>query len=162
MTHTAASKPTVTPAPVRKSIIVKAEAVRAFEVFTAGMGRWWPGSHSIGSSPMKAAVIEPRVGGRWFERGEDGSECDWGRVLAWEPPSRVVLAWQIDAAWRFDPTLVTEVEVRFIPEGNATRVELEHRDIERFGDQAEAARGALDSPGGWSGLLERFAAAVAE
>jgi uncharacterized protein YndB with AHSA1/START domain len=73
----------------------------------------------------------------------------------------VVLAWQIDAGWHFDPALVTEVEVRFIPEGNATQVELEHRNLERFSDQSEAARAALDSPGGWGSLLERFAAAVA-
>ena len=104
--------------------------------------------------------MEPRVGGRWFERGEDGSECEWGRVLAWEPPARLVLAWQVDAQWRFDPDFITEVEVRFIPEGDATRVELEHRNIERFGAQAEATRSALDSPDGWSGLLERFAASL--
>jgi uncharacterized protein YndB with AHSA1/START domain len=101
------------------------------------------------------------VGGRWFERGEDGSECDWGKVLAWEPPDRIVLAWQIDAQWRFDVNLVTEVEVRFIPEGQTTRVELEHRNIERLGAQADEARAALDSSGGWSGLLERYAASVA-
>jgi uncharacterized protein YndB with AHSA1/START domain len=150
----------IAPAPVRKSILVLAERVRAFDVFTAGLGRWWPATHSIGSSPLKEAIMEPRAGGRWFERGEDGSECDWGRVLVWEPPSRVVLAWQIDAQWRFDPNLVTEVEVTFTPEGDATRVELEHRNIERFGDQADAARAALDSPGGWGGLLERFAAVL--
>jgi uncharacterized protein YndB with AHSA1/START domain len=113
------------------------------------MTRWWSGSHSIGSSPLKEAVVEPRLGGRWFERGQDGSECEWGRVLAWEPPGRIVLAWQIDAQWRFDSAPVTEVEVRFIPEGNGTRVELEHRNVERLGDQADAARAALDSPGGW-------------
>jgi uncharacterized protein YndB with AHSA1/START domain len=109
---------------------------------------------------MKAAIIEPQVGGRWFERGEDGSECEWGHVLAWEPPARLVLAWQIDSQWRFDPTLLTEVEVRFIPDGDGTRVELEHRNIEHFGNQAEAARVALDSPMGWSGLLESYAASA--
>jgi uncharacterized protein YndB with AHSA1/START domain len=157
----AASSLAITPAPVRKSIRVKASPERAFEVFTAGMGRWWPASHHIGASPLKDAVIEPREGGRWYERGEDGTECDWGRVLAWEPPSRVLLAWQLDGQWRFDPNLVTELEVRFIPDGEATRVELEHRNIERFGDQAESTRAALDSPGGWSGILEGFAAAAA-
>jgi uncharacterized protein YndB with AHSA1/START domain len=152
----------IVPAPVRKSILVKAEPARAFEVFTAGISRWWPGSHSIGTSPQKEVVMEPKVGGRWFERGEDGSECQWGQVLAWEPPSRVVLAWQIDAQWRFDPHLVTEVEVRFIPEGQATRVELEHRNLERYGVQSEAVRATYDSPGGWSGLLEGFARLAAE
>ena len=156
-----APAPSFTPAPVRKSVVVKAPPARAFEVFTAGMGRWWPASHSIGASSLREVGMEPRAGGRWFERGEDGSECDWGRVLAWEPPTRLLLAWQIDAAWRHDPALVTEVEIRFAPEGEGTtRVELEHRDIERFGTGAEATRAALDSPGGWSGLLDAFAASA--
>jgi uncharacterized protein YndB with AHSA1/START domain len=139
---------------------VKAGVEAAFDVFTAGMSRWWASSHSINpsKSPLKEAIIEPRVGGRWYEKGEDGSECDWGRVLAWEPPTRLVLAWQINGQWRFDPNLLTEVEVTFAAEGaSVTRVELEHRDIERFGEAAEAVRNAFDSPGGWSGLLERFA-----
>jgi uncharacterized protein YndB with AHSA1/START domain len=157
----AASKPSITPAPVRKSIRVNASPERAFDVFTAGMGRWWPATHHIGASPLKDAVIEPREGGRWFERCEDGSECDWGRVLAWEPPSRVVLAWQLNAQWQFDPNLVTELEIRFVPDGEATRVELEHRNLERFGDMAEQTRAALDSPGGWGGILEGFAATAA-
>lgn len=152
---------TISPAPVRKSLRVAAPPDRAFEVFTAGLSRWWPATHSIGKAPLAAAVMEPRAGGRWFERGADGSECDWGRVLVWEPPSRLVLAWQIDAAWRFDPDLVTEVEVRFIPEGDGTRVELEHRHLERMGETAEAARAALDSPGGWGGLLEGYAGVAA-
>src|SRR5215217_2296890 len=119
---------TAGPAPVRKSLRVNASPARAFEVFTGGMGRCWPGNHSIGKSALRDAVVEPRAGGRWFERGEDGSECEWGRVLAWEQPSRLVLAWQIDAQWRFDPSFVTEVEIRFIPDGDGTRLELEHRD----------------------------------
>jgi uncharacterized protein YndB with AHSA1/START domain len=153
---------TIVPAPVRTSIRVDTHPARAFDVFAASMGQWWLPSNSINASPLKDVVIEPRVGGRWYERGEDGSECDWGRVLAWEPPARLVLAWQIDGQWRFNPDLVTEVEVRFIPDGeHATRVELEHRNIERFGNQADAIRAAFDSPKGWSGLLERFAAATA-
>jgi uncharacterized protein YndB with AHSA1/START domain len=149
---------TVHPAPVRKSILVRATPDRAFAVFTASMGRWWIKTHSIGASPQQDVIIEPVVGGRWFERGEDGSEAQWGHVLAWEPPSRLVLAWQLDARWRFDPALVTELEVRFEAEGTAaTRVLLEHRNLERMGETAEAARQALDSPGGWSGLLDKFA-----
>jgi uncharacterized protein YndB with AHSA1/START domain len=154
---------TITPAPVRKAVQVRAAPARAFEVFTTGIARWWPATHKIGQAPLREAVLEPRAGGRWFERGEDGSECDWGRVLVWEPPAHLVLAWQIDAQWRFDPDLVTEVEVRFLPDGpGATRVELEHRHLERLGAGADAARAALDSPGGWGGLLEGFAAAAAE
>ena len=121
----------IAPAPVRKTLQVKASQARAFEVFTAGFARWWPASHSIGKSPLKDAIMEPQVGGRWYERGEDGSECDWGRVLAWEPPARLVLSWQLSAQWKFDPDLRTEVEVRFIPEGDRlTRVEFEHRGLE--------------------------------
>lgn len=112
---------------------------------------------------MREAIIEPRVGGRWYERGEDGSECDWGKVLAWEPPSRLLLAWQLDARFRYDAAVATEVEVRFIADGpNATRVELEHRCLERLGKEAEALREKVASPGGWPLLLERFAAVTAE
>lgn len=154
---------TITPAPVRKSIRVAATPERAFAVFTRNMTRWWPVTHSIGTSPLKEAIIEPQEGGRWYERGEDGSECQWGRVLVWDPPARLVLAWQIDGQWRFDPDLVTEVDVRFIPDGaDGTRVELEHRNIDRFGAHSEATRGAFDSPQGWSGILENFAGVVAE
>lgn len=141
---------------------VNAAPARAFEVFTAGLARWWPRSHTISAVAQKEAVIEPRVGGRWFERGEDGSECDWGSVLVWEPPDRVVLGWQLNPDFKFDPHVVTEVEVRFIAEGtNATRVELEHRHLERFGDQGEALREKVGSPNGWGKLLEAFAAAAA-
>jgi uncharacterized protein YndB with AHSA1/START domain len=151
----------ITPAPVRRTLTVKAGAERAFEVFTAGFGRWWPVSHSIGDTPFKTVVLEPDVGGRWYEVGQDGAECDWGKVLVWEPPSRLVLAWQIDADFRYDPTLVTEVEVRFTPEGpKATRVDFEHRLLERLGDRAAALREAIDSPGGWGALLALFAAAA--
>lgn len=148
---------TIVPAPVRKSIHVKVTPAKAFDVFTAGMGRWWLKSHSINASPTRDIVMEPRAGGRWYEIGEDGSECPWGQVLAWEPPSRLLLAWQVGGAWTFDPNLITEVEVRFLPERSGTRVELEHRNLERFGDQAEAVRATFESPGGWSGLLESFA-----
>jgi len=149
------------PAPVRRSVTVKAPQHKAFEVFTSGFGRWWPASHSIGSSPLRSAVIEPREGGRWYETGEDGSECEWGEVLAWEPPSRVLLAWRIGMDWKYDPDLHTEVEVRFVSvTSDSTRVELEHRLLENFGGEAEAARGTFDSEGGWVGLLRNYAEMV--
>ena len=150
---------TITPAPVRKTLMVKASAARAFEVFTEGFGRWWPATHSIGAAPQKAVVLEPGVGGRWYEIGEDGSQCDWGRVLSWEPPSRLVLAWQIGPDFRFDPDLVTEVEVRFFDEGpQTTRVEFEHRHLERMGERAASARESLN--GGWAGLLDLYVGAA--
>jgi uncharacterized protein YndB with AHSA1/START domain len=151
-------------APVRKVVRVNAGIEVAFDVFTAGMSRWWAPTHSINpsKSPLKQAIVEPRAGGRWYEKGEDGSECDWGRVLAWEPPTRLLLGWQIDAGWRFNPELLSEVEVTFAAEGvDVTRVELEHRDIERFGEAAESVRQAFDSPGGWAGLLASYAKAAA-
>ena len=111
---------TIAVAPVRKSVRVKAAPARAFEIFTAGMKRWWLPAYSINkSSPIADIVVEPRRGGRWFERGQDGSECQWGKVLAWEPPGRLLLTWQITPQWQFDANLVTELEVRFVPDGGA-------------------------------------------
>jgi uncharacterized protein YndB with AHSA1/START domain len=154
---------TIRPAPVRRSVRVAAPQDRAFEVFTAGIGRWWPKSHHIGAAEPETVLIEPRVGGRWFERGVDGVECDVGKVLVWDPPARLVLGWQLSADFRFDPELITEVEVNFIPEGEAaTRVELEHRDLERFGDRAGAVRQSIDAPNGWAGLLQLFAQSAAQ
>lgn len=149
----------ISPAPVRKSIVVKAGIDKAFAVFTGSMGRWWPKSHSINRATEQVEVLlEPRVQGRWYERGADGSECQWGHVIAWEPPGRVLLAWQIGANWTFDPTFLTEVEIRFTPEGtDATRIDLEHRNLERFGDKAAEQRTAFDSEGGWMGILKVYA-----
>ena len=147
----------IKPALVRKSIAVKASRERAFEVFTTRMGRWWRKDHTLLKSPQADVVLEKRVGGRWYERGEDGSECQWGRVLAWEPPDRILLTWQIDGDWKYDPDFSTEVEVRFIAEGPlTTRVDLEHRLLERYGEKAETVRAALDSADGWTGGLRAF------
>jgi uncharacterized protein YndB with AHSA1/START domain len=150
--------PTIAPAPIRKHVRVKAAPARAFEIFTAGMSSWWLKTHTINAtkSPIKDIVIEPRAGGRWFERGEDGSECQWGKVLAWEPPTRLLLAWQINAQWQFDAALLTEVEISFASDGTGTLVTLEHRHLERLGDGADALRQAFE--GGWMNLLEQFAA----
>ena len=145
---------TITVAPVRKSVSVKATPERAFEIFTAGMSRWWSRQYSINKSPIKDIVVEPKAGGRWFERGEDGSECQWGKVLSWEPPSRLLLAWQITPSFSYDPDLVTEVEVRFIAEASGTRVELEHR-LDGYDTAAKDMFKVFD--GGWQGLLESFA-----
>lgn len=145
-------------APVRKSVRVNASAERAFDVFANGFDRWWPRSYHIGQIPVKEFVLEPFTGGRWYERREDGSECQWGKVLGWEPPSRLVLAWQLDPKFAYDPMLVTTVEVRFVAESaDVTRVELEHRDIERMGDEAQPLRDKFDSPEGWGAVVEAFA-----
>lgn len=149
--------------PVLRRIEVQASPARAFDVFAAGIGRWWLATHSIiaSKSPQVAVVIEPSAGGRWYERGADGSESDWGRVRVWEPPRRLVLAWMLDANWAFDPAHVTEVEVRFEPrQGGGTAVSLEHRGLERYGADAAAVRQSLGSAGGWQGLLERYAAQI--
>jgi uncharacterized protein YndB with AHSA1/START domain len=148
---------------VRQSVVVDAPQERAFTVFTRDMTSWWPmDAYSIAPGPMAEAVIEPREGGRWFERSEDGSECDWGRVLAWDPPKRVVLAWQISPQWQYDAALHTEIEVRFIAEDERrTRVELEHRKLENYGELAEQMRAILGSDDGWGSLLRRFSESAA-
>jgi uncharacterized protein YndB with AHSA1/START domain len=148
---------------VRKVVSVQAPPAVAWRVFTEKMGTWWPlATHKIGKAKAVDAVIEPRVGGRWYERGDDGSTCDWGRVLSWEPHTRLVLSWEISADWQHDPNLKTEVEVRFIAEGkDHTRVELEHRHLDRYGTRRDEMRGIFDSEGGWSGLLASFAHAAA-
>lgn len=151
----------IRPAPVRKSIEVAVGRDRAFEVFTARIGRWWPRKKSIGASPQADVVLEPRAGGRWYERGEDGSETPWGEVLAFEPPARLLLAWRINAQWTYDPSCETEVEVLFREAGpGRTRVELEHRKLEAFGDRAEAMRTMFDGLDAWVGVLGAYAAEV--
>ena len=150
----------IRPAPVRKTIFVEASPEHAFDTFTAGIGRWWPKSHHIGKAELDRPVIEPREGGRWYEIDVDGSQCELGKVLVWNPPARLVIIWQLTAEFQFDPDLETEVDVRFTPEGSGTRVDLEHRYIERLGETADKLREAVDAPGGWSGLLELYAEAA--
>lgn len=149
----------IRPAPVNRSVVVKADVERSFVAFTGRMGRWWPRSHSIGSKPMEDVIVEPRAGGRWYERSTDGAECEWGKVLVWDPPGRLILAWQLDANWKYDPALVMEVEIKFTAlEGGSTRVDLEHRNLERYGDKAAAVRDAVGSDRGWLGILRSFVA----
>jgi uncharacterized protein YndB with AHSA1/START domain len=144
---------------IRRSIAVPAPPERAFEVFTSGMTGWWPAAHHIGSAPIAEVIIEPFAGGRWYTRHEDGSETSTGFVVAWEPPSRLVITWQISADWRYDPALITTVEVLFAAEGAGTRVSLEHRDLERFGPEAERMRVTFNEPGAWTATLEAYAGA---
>jgi uncharacterized protein YndB with AHSA1/START domain len=114
--------------------------------------------YKIGTANAVDAIIEPRVGGRWYERGEDGSTCDWGSVLAWEPITRLVLYYDIDANFQYDPQLKTEIEVRFVAEDDgSTRVELEHRRLDRYGDRRAEMRDIFDKKGDWGLLLASFA-----
>jgi uncharacterized protein YndB with AHSA1/START domain len=150
--------------PVRTSILVEAPQERAFEVFTADMASWWPADKHVLEGELAGMVFEPRVGGRIYDRAVDGSECSWARVLAYEPPSRVVFSWDIDLRWQIetDPERASEVEVRFIAETDTrTRVELEHRALDRHGDGWESMRDAVGSPNGWGDGLRAFAAYLA-
>jgi uncharacterized protein YndB with AHSA1/START domain len=146
------------PISLRKAIRVNVPPAVAWRVFTERIGEWWPlTTHKIGEAKAIDAVIEPFAGGRWYERGDDGSTCDWGRVLAWEPHTRLELSWEVSADWKHDPNLQTEVEVRFIAESDGgTQVELEHRYLDRYAERREQMRTIFDSEGGWSGLLEAY------
>jgi uncharacterized protein YndB with AHSA1/START domain len=150
------------PNSVKKAIDVKAAQDIAWRVFTEQMGKWWPLSYyKIGKANAIDAVIEPFQGGRWYECGEDGSTCDWGTVLVWEPYSRLVLSWDISADFQYDPNLKTELELRFIPDGqNGTRVELEHRHLDRYGARRDEMRRIYDTEGDWGRLLGSFARAA--
>ncbi|GAA4903063.1 uncharacterized protein YndB with AHSA1/START domain [Stackebrandtia albiflava] len=142
---------------VRRSVRVPCEPAKAFALFTERMADFWPRDHSIGDSPQAAVVVEPHVGGRWYERGEDGVECRWGRVVEWAPPHRLVLTWQITAEWRYDPDFETLVELHFTPEPDGgCLVTLAHRHLERFGDRADAMYEVFDSAGGWAGTMTAF------
>jgi len=147
---------------VHKTITVDAPIAHAFDVFTDRFDTWWPRSHHIGEAEMQQAVMEGRDGGRWYEIDVDGTECDWGRVITWDPPHHLVLAWQLDHEFHYDPDLVTTVEVRFTAETpTRTRVDLDHRDLDQFGEAEAHMREVFSSDGGWNGLLTAFAAAAA-
>jgi uncharacterized protein YndB with AHSA1/START domain len=150
----------IRPAPVRKSIFVDAPQDRAFDIFTSGIGRWWPKSHKIGPADLDRPIIEPEAGGRWYELDVDGSECEIGKVAVWEPPARLVLIWQLTLEFTFDPDLITEVEVLFTPERTGTRVELEHRDLDRFGPDAEKMHETFSAPGAWDATLAAYAGSL--
>jgi uncharacterized protein YndB with AHSA1/START domain len=148
---------------VQTSIVVEAPIERAFSVFTEGMGTWWPPEHHILEGDLGEMVFEPREGGHVYDRGVDGSECRWARVLAYEPPRRVVISWDINTQWQLetDPEKTSEVEVSFVAEASdRTRVELEHRNLERHGEGWQQMRDAVGAPDGWSNGLRRFADAA--
>jgi uncharacterized protein YndB with AHSA1/START domain len=149
-----------TAASVRNSIVVEAPIDRAFSVFTNGFGSFKPREHNLLPVEIAETVFEPRVGGHIYDRGVDGSVCRWARVLAYEPPNRVVFSWDISPQWQIETDLAktSEVEVRFIAEtSERTRVELEHRNLDRHGAGWEYARDAVAGDQGWSLYLDRFA-----
>ena len=154
MTQTAA-------AVVRKQIIVDAPIERAFSVFTDRFGDFKPAEHNLLGSPLAETVFEPRVGGHIYDRAVDGSECRWARILAYEPPVRVVFSWDIGPQWQLESERenTSEVEVRFVAEApERTRVDLEHRNIDRHGPGWQAVNEGVADEAGWSLYLARYAA----
>lgn len=150
-------------APVRYELTVPIPADQAFALFTEGFNSWWIGHH-IGKADLKEAVLEPKAGGRWYERGVDGSECDWGKVLVFDPPGRLVVTWQINAQWEYDPDPdhASEIEVLFTEQNGQTKVDFQHRYIERLGAGAEDLAKSVSSSGGWPTILDRFGEAAAK
>jgi uncharacterized protein YndB with AHSA1/START domain len=150
---------------VRSSIVVEVPLERAFRVFTEDFGSFKPREHNILGVEIAETVFEPRVGGRIYDRGVDGSECRWARVLAYDPPERVIFSWDISPQWQVETDLekTSEVEVRFISEtAERTRVELEHRNLDRHGDGWDGVRESVGGDEGWPLYLQRFAELLAE
>ncbi|HEX2413052.1 MAG TPA: SRPBCC family protein [Solirubrobacteraceae bacterium] len=147
-------------ASIRTQIVVKAPLERAFRVFVEDFDRIKPREHNLLGADIAETVFEPRAGGHIYDRGVDGSECRWARVLAYEPPGRLVFSWDISPRWQLetDPERASKVEVRFVAETpESTRVELEHRNLDRHGDDWEGLREGVASPDGWPLYLQRYA-----
>ncbi|MDQ8757452.1 SRPBCC family protein [Sphingosinicella sp. LHD-64] len=145
---------------VKHAIMVEAPIAHAFKVFTEDFGRFKPAEHNLLGVQIAETIFEPRVGGYLYDRGIDGSECRWARVLAYEPPNRVLLSWNISPQWQIetDPDKTSEWEVRFTAEtAHRTRVEIEHRNLERHGDGWDSVREGVDGDRGWPLYLQRFA-----
>lgn len=142
--------------PVRHSIEVASAPARAFALFTANMGKWWPVGRTPAANRAVDVIVEPAVGGRWYEVDAAGNVTQWGKVVAFDPPERLILGWQLGRDFQYEPDLLTEVEIAFIPTASGgTRVTLEHRDLERFGNYAIERRTQVD--GGWASRLADFA-----
>jgi uncharacterized protein YndB with AHSA1/START domain len=144
---------------VRRQIVVNAPIDRAFTAFTERFGEFKPPEHTLLDVPVTATVFEPRVGGHIYDVGADGSECRWARILAYDPPTRVVFSWDIGPTWQIEtnPGLTSEVEIRFVAESpSRTRVELEHRHIDRHGPGWESIRDGVDTDSGWPLYLSRY------
>jgi uncharacterized protein YndB with AHSA1/START domain len=151
------------PETIRHNVVVNAPLEEAFRVFTEQFGDFKPREHNLLSVPIAETVFEPRVGGHIYDRGEDGTVCKWARIVAFEPPDRVLFTWDIGPTWQVqtDPTRCSEVEVRFLAEtADRTRVELEHRHIERHGDGWESVAAGVDGDAGWPLYLGSYASVV--
>ena len=149
---------------VKRSIVVNAPIEHAFKIFTERLDLWWPKEHHIGKADLETAIMEPKAGGRFYEKGVDGSECEWGKVLAFTPPSHLTLSWQLDPTWSYDPNPehASQVDVSFVDLGNGkTQVELTHSKFERHGNGWEKIRDGVGGEDGWNGILKRFGAAIA-
>jgi uncharacterized protein YndB with AHSA1/START domain len=146
------------PTSVRTTVTVEVSRDHAFSVFTERFDTWWPRSHYSGPDELAEAVLEPKAGGRWYTKGTSGAEREWGTVLTWEPPGRLVLGWQLDTEFQYDADVVTEVEIVFTELGpHRTLVELEHRDLDRFGPASTKMRDTFGGDDGWTDLIKDFA-----
>ncbi len=155
----------VAEAVVRKTVLVRVPIESAWSVFVEQMESWWPATHQIGRTPFKAIMIEPHIGGRWYEVNAEGNQCQWGNVLAWNPPYLVTFSWHLgpghgQADWEFNPDLkkASEVEIRLTVESpSTTLVELTHSKLERHGEGYKQLRAIFDGPGAWSDILALYA-----
>jgi uncharacterized protein YndB with AHSA1/START domain len=150
---------------IHHSMTAPVSPARAFAIFTEGLANWWPAEYTWSQEALETIAIEPGEGGHCFERGPYGFRCDWGRVLVWEPPHRLVITWQISPKRepQPNPAKASEIEVHFESEGpSRTRLEFEHRHFARHGEGSAEYRTILDSPQGWPYILDRYLNAVAE
>ncbi len=154
--------------PVNREVVVDCDPQRAFDLFTEEMTSWWPPEHHIGSAPIEKVIIEPRPGGRWYNRHQDGTETETGFVVLYDRPSqtqeqgRFSVTWQVGADWQYHPDMVTTIDVRFTEDGpGRTRVSLEHRDLDGFGESAQQMKDVFEAPDAWTRTLANYAACVA-
>ena len=151
------------PTSVSITLTIDAPVEHCFKVFTDDFSAWWPAEHHIGKAEMADCLMDARVGGRWYEIGVDGSECEWGSVLAWDPPRHVALSWHLNGEFEYvaDPARASRVDVRFTEEdGGGTRVDFVHSQLDRHGATWEQLKAGVASPGGWPGILDRFSASA--
>lgn len=147
--------------PIRRDVTVDVGPQRAFDIFVDDMASWWPADHHIGAAPIEEIVVEHHPGGRWYTRHKDGAETSTGKVRTFDRPNRVVLTWQIGSDWTYHEDLVTTLEITFEADGpDRTRVSLEHRGLEAYGEDAATMRSVFDAPGAWTSTLADFAAAA--